>query len=80
VASSPWATRIATRVRISSSLRDGYPYDNVFMQNMRMRWGRITEIHTLEDNVVLTRALDHIAESGNLEAHAPPITDTAPVR
>jgi hypothetical protein len=50
------------------------------MQNMRMRWGRITEIHTLEDNVVLTRALDHIAESGNLEAHAPPITDTAPVR
>jgi hypothetical protein len=48
------------------------------MQNMTMRWARITEIHTLEDNVVLQRALDRIAESGNPEAHEAPITDTQP--
>ena len=46
------------------------------MQNMTMRWARITEIHTLEDNVVLQRALDRIAESGNPEAHDAPIADT----
>jgi hypothetical protein len=46
---------------------------------MYLKWGRITEIHTLEDTVVLQRALDRIAASGNAEAHAEPITD-APAR
>jgi ketosteroid isomerase-like protein len=75
VAGGPWATRIATRVRVQAPLPDGSTYDNVFMQNMHMRWARINEIHTLEDNVVLQRALDRIATSGIREAHDEPITD-----
>jgi ketosteroid isomerase-like protein len=77
VSGGPWATRIATRVRVSATLADGSVYENVFMQNMRMRWARITEIHTLEDTAVLQRALDRVAAGGIPEAHAAPITDTA---
>jgi ketosteroid isomerase-like protein len=76
VAGGPWATRIATRVRVHAPLPDGSTYDNVFMQNLYMRWARITEIHTLEDTAALQRMLDHLAESGIAEAHAAPITDT----
>jgi ketosteroid isomerase-like protein len=80
VAGGPWATRIATRVRIRTTLPDGSQYENVFMQNMHMRWARITEIHTLEDNVVLGRALDRLAECGIAEAREAPIVDAAPSR
>jgi ketosteroid isomerase-like protein len=80
VAGGPWNTRIATRVRVHAALPDGSAYDNIFMQNMTMRWARITEIHTLEDNAVLQRALDRLAESGNPEARAGPITDTTLAR
>ena len=78
VAGGPWHTRIATRVRVHAALPDGSAYDNIFMQTMTMRWARITEIRTLEDNVVLQRALDRIAESGNPEAREAPITDPQP--
>jgi hypothetical protein len=59
----------------SRPLPDGSSYDNVFMQNMRMRWARIAEIHTLEDTVVLQQALDRIPAAGIAEAHAEPIVD-----
>jgi len=78
VAGGPWATRIATRVRIHTTLPDGSLYENVFMQNMHMRWARITEIHTLDDNVVPARALDRLAACGVPEAHESPIVDAAP--
>jgi ketosteroid isomerase-like protein len=78
VAGGPWATRIATRIRVHAALPDGSTYDNVFMQNLYMRWARITEIHTLEDTTALQRVLDHLAESGIAEAHADPITDAEP--
>jgi hypothetical protein len=70
VASGPWATRIATRVRVHAPLPDGSTYDNVFMQNLYMPWARITEIHTLEDNAALYRMLDRLAANGVTEAHA----------
>jgi ketosteroid isomerase-like protein len=75
VAGWPWNTRIATRVRIRSVLADGSSYENVFMQNMSMRWARITEIQTLEDTATLQNALDKLAAAGVAEAHAAPITD-----
>ncbi|GAA2301153.1 hypothetical protein GCM10010234_50040 [Streptomyces hawaiiensis] len=75
VSGGPWLTKVATRVRIGGPLPDGSRYDNVMTQFMYLKWGRITEIHTLEDTVVLQRALDRIAASGNAEAHAQPITD-----
>jgi ketosteroid isomerase-like protein len=77
VAGGPWATRIATRVRVRAALPDGSTYENIFMQNMRMRWARITEIRTLEDTAVLQQALDRLADSGIAEAHAAPITDVS---
>jgi len=78
VAGGPWSTRIATRVRVHAPLPDGSTYDNVFMQNLYMRWARVTEIHTLEDTAALQRMLDHLAASGVAEAHAAPINDTEP--
>lgn len=71
----PWSTRIATRVRIRAVLEDGSAYDNIFMQNLSMRWARVTEIHTLEDTANLQAALDKLAAAGISEAHADPITD-----
>ncbi|MEU3524793.1 nuclear transport factor 2 family protein [Streptomyces sp. NPDC038707] len=75
ISGGPWLTKVATRVKIGGPLPDGTRYDNVMTQFLYLKWGRITEIHTLEDTVVLQRALDAIAASGNAEAHAAPITD-----
>jgi ketosteroid isomerase-like protein len=75
VAGWPWSTRIATRVRVRAVLEDGSTYDNIFMQNLSMRWARITEIHTLEDTATLQTALDKLAAAGISEARADPITD-----
>jgi hypothetical protein len=78
VAGGPWATRIPTRVRVHAPLPHGSAYDNVFMQNLYMRWARITDIHTLEDYRHPERTLDHPAEIGVVEARAEPISDTEP--
>ncbi len=75
VAGWPWSTHIATRVSVDAGLPDGSRYGNVVMQFMRMRWGKITEVRTLEDTEVLARALDRLAAGGIAEAHAAPITD-----
>lgn len=71
----PWLTRVSTRVRIEGPLPDGSRYENVMMQFLHIKWGRIAEIRTLEDTAVLQHALDVIAAAGNAEAHADPITD-----
>lgn len=75
VAGGPWNTRIATRVKVHATLADGSTYDNIFMQNMVMRWARITELHTLEDTATLQTTLNRLAAAGVDEAHAAPITD-----
>jgi ketosteroid isomerase-like protein len=81
VAGWPWATTVATAVIVSADLPDGSRYENVVHQFVRMRWGKVTEVRTLEDTVVLQRALDVVAAAGNAEAHAAPITDDdVPVR
>lgn len=71
----PWNTRIAVSATVSGPLPDGSVYQNTLNQFMRLRWGRITQIRTLEDTEVLRRALDVLAASGVTEAHAAPITD-----
>ena len=38
-----------TQLDFVKPLPDGTPYRNVVMQRMVMRWGRVTEILTLED-------------------------------
>jgi ketosteroid isomerase-like protein len=79
VAGWPWNTRIATRVKVHATLADGSSYDNIFMQNMAMRWARITELHTLEDTATLQAALGRLAAAGIDEAHAAPVTDSGAV-
>jgi ketosteroid isomerase-like protein len=71
----PWSTKVAAMVEVSANLSGGSSYTNVFMQIMKMSWGRITDVKTLEDTVVLQRALDTMAANGFEEAHAAPITD-----
>ncbi|ADB32262.1 protein of unknown function DUF1486 [Kribbella flavida DSM 17836] len=74
----PWDTRVATAVTVDVGLADGTRYQNVVHQFLRMRWGKITEVRTLEDTAVLERALDRLAEAGFEEARAAPITDEVP--
>ncbi|HEY1821357.1 MAG TPA: nuclear transport factor 2 family protein [Trebonia sp.] len=75
VSGGPWNTAVATAVAVHGTLADGSPYDNVFNQFMRMKWGRITEIRTLENTEVLQQAMDRLAAAGYPEAHAAPISD-----
>lgn len=71
----PWRTRIAMRSFISGDLPDGEHYRNTVFQFMTLRWGRVTEVETVEDLQVLERALAAVAASGVDEAMASPITD-----
>jgi ketosteroid isomerase-like protein len=80
VAGWPWSTRAATAVAVDVGLADGTRYQNVVHQFLRMRWGKITEVRTLEDTAVLERVLDRLAAAGIPEAHAAPITDEVPVQ
>lgn len=75
VSGGPWSTSIATAVAVHATFADGSSYDNVFNQFMHMKWGRVTEIRTLEDTEVLQRAMDRLAAAGYEEACAAPITD-----
>jgi ketosteroid isomerase-like protein len=75
VAGPPWNTRICTQLDFEMPLPDGRGYRNVVMQTMRMRWGRITEILTLEDTQRCMRLLQWRAGQGEAEALAPAISD-----
>ena len=77
VAGWPWSTRATTDVAVYVALPDGTRYENVVNQFVRLRWGRVTEIRTLEDTQKLARALEALASSGYSEAVAAPITDAA---
>jgi ketosteroid isomerase-like protein len=75
VAGTPWHTRIFTLLEFLKPLPDGTRYGNVVMQRMVMRWGRITEIHTLEDTQRCMRLLAWQAQHGKQEAAAEAISD-----
>lgn len=71
----PWRTRVATRARVSGDLPDGTRYENTVFQFLTLRWGRVTEVETVEDLQVLQRALAVVASSGVDEALAEPLQD-----
>ncbi|MBK0422436.1 nuclear transport factor 2 family protein [Leucobacter sp. CSA2] len=71
----PWRTRVAARLRVSGDLPTGEVYDNTMFQFMTIRWGRVTEIETLENLQILERALASVAAAGQTEAIAAPIVD-----
>jgi ketosteroid isomerase-like protein len=75
VAGPPWATRVATHATIRGTLPDGTPYDNVFMQRVVARFGRLVRVETIEDTQRLDRAMTALAAAGFPEATAPPLED-----
>jgi ketosteroid isomerase-like protein len=62
-------------VKISATLANGKSYQNQISQTIRIRWGRIVEIMTLEDTQKLVQALQVQLEAGIAEAGAAPIID-----
>jgi ketosteroid isomerase-like protein len=71
----PWDTTVVALVNIRATLANGQPYQNQISQTIRIKWGRIVEILTLEDTQKLVSALQTQLEAGILEAGAAPITD-----
>ena len=71
----PWHTRVATDLIVRCTMPDGTPYHNVVNQFVRLRWGRVIEVRTLEDTQKLERALQVLTADSIEEAEAPQITD-----
>lgn len=64
----PWDTVALTHVEV---IAEGYK--NELFQKVRLRWGRLTEIVTLENLDVLHEYLDNAHAHGTTEAKAPPL-------
>ena len=71
----PWNTRIHVVLGFIVPHQPDGPYRNIVMQFMRMRWGKVWHIHTLEDTQRCGRYLAWNAAQGSAEALAAPITD-----
>jgi ketosteroid isomerase-like protein len=53
----PWDTTVAVRLRVCGTLDDGTAYDNIAMQWIKLRWGRLVDDIVLEDTLRLDNAL-----------------------
>lgn len=76
----PWNTRVMTHILFRATLlgtNGAAPtlYENEFMQLMRLRWGRITSIVTIEDTQRFVEVLPRLAGAGVKDATAAPIHD-----
>lgn len=78
VSGGPWRTRLVVNTHVRGDLPDGSVYDNLMIQLMTLRWGKVVEVETLENLQVLERALHVVADHGQDEAVAPPIEDPEP--
>lgn len=80
VEGAPWNTRVMTYVKFRGTLPavsglPGAAYENEVMQLMRLRWGRIASVITLEDTQRFVAILPRLAAAGIADATAAPITD-----
>lgn len=71
----PWRTRAAVRSFVAGDLPGGARYENTVFQLITLSWGKVTSVETIEDLQILQGALNTVAESGKLDALAPPIGD-----
>lgn len=76
----PWNTRVMTYVKFRGSLpasigEQGAAYENEVMQLLRIRWGRIVAVTTLEDTQRFVAILPLLAAAGITDATAGPILD-----
>ncbi|MFP5391884.1 MAG: nuclear transport factor 2 family protein [Gammaproteobacteria bacterium] len=78
VVGPPWNTRIHVLMDFvvpHTQAGADRPYRNVVMQFMRMRWGKVWHIHTLEDTERCARYLAWAHAQGRNEARAGAISD-----
>lgn len=71
----PWNTRIAGLFTLTATTPLGEPYQNVFVQFVRLRFGRISWYEIHEDSLRWSRLCARLGSNGVAEAVAPPITD-----
>jgi len=75
----PWNTRIAGLLTIRATTPLGEPYENVFVQFVRLRFGRVSWYEVHEDSLRFWRLCQRLGAGGVPEALAPPITDGVPI-
>jgi ketosteroid isomerase-like protein len=71
----PWRTRVAVRSLVAGELPGGARYENTVFQFLTLSWGRVVSVETIEDLQVLEAALRAVADAGEPEALAEPLTD-----
>jgi len=71
----PWNTTVMSWIELRGRTASGDPYANDLVQIMKIRFGRITSLHHLEDTQRLADACDRMAKAGVAGADAPPIRD-----
>ena len=74
VSGLPWDTLVSVQLAICVP-REGGAYQNSALQMLRLRWGRVVEDLVCEDTHILINELQQLAQTGMLEAAAPPLTD-----
>jgi ketosteroid isomerase-like protein len=72
VAGNPAATRVVVRVRLSASLPDGSTYVNDLVQHLQLRWGKVTAVRAMVDNVRAQAACDRLAAAGRIAPRPSP--------
>jgi ketosteroid isomerase-like protein len=53
----PWDTTLVVQLRVTGTLPDGTPYENLAIQWAKLRWGRLVDDLVLEDTLKLNSAL-----------------------
>lgn len=71
----PWNTRIAGLFTVRATTALGEPYENVFVQYARLRYGRVSWYEIHEDSLRFSQLCDRLGEHGVAEALAPAIAD-----
>ena len=74
----PWNTRLAIAWNDQGVAADGVSYENDGVHLLRLKWGRLMELHATLDTQHLERTLDRMAAAGIEEAAADPIGDADP--
>jgi hypothetical protein len=66
---------VAVRSLVAGELPGGARYENTVFQFLTLSWGRVVSVETIEDLQVLEAALRAVADAGEPEALAEPLTD-----
>jgi ketosteroid isomerase-like protein len=71
----PWDTDAIVEFKDYVKPQFGEPYTNYGVQRIKLKFGKITHIHTYVDTEKITRALNELAKNGIEEAKAKQITE-----